>query len=129
MTRLHYICVLILIISSLLFLRTYLHQGTREVNDLTFARVVASVTDKVVPDFSSPATNTPQLVSGRGAITESRAILISVIVSVGLLVLVVFLLYQEKKNRGSRDLQVPLTAVSVALGLTYISMALKSGIL
>jgi len=129
MTRLHYICIAILIFSSLLFLGTYQHQATKKTNDLSFARVITSVTDAVIPDSPSSKTNTHQLVSDRGAVTENRAILFSVLLCFGLLVLVVFLLYREKKDNGSRDLQIPLTAVSIVLCITFISMSLKSGIL
>ncbi len=128
MTRLHYICVAILLVSSLLFLGTYQHQATRKVEDLSFAKVVTSITDSAIPDVSKNRTDRHELVADRGAITESRAISIFVLFCLALLILVIFLVQRERKTSGKRDFQMPLTAVSIMLCITFISMAVNSGI-
>ena len=128
MTRMHYICVVMIVVSSLLFLATYFHHIDKKPKDLSFARAVVTVTDSVIPDISNSEMSMPTLKPDLGAITEAKAVIISIIVCVGLLFFVVILVYRERKLKGEKDFQVPLIALSLMLSSTYLSMSLKSGI-
>ena len=116
MTRLHYWCVAILI----LFLATHQHQLKQKANDLIFATTVASITSSVLPDRKEATSKDPLLVPDRGAITEERAIILSVLFCISLCVVVFFLVHRERKIKGKKDFQIPLIAISIMLSLIHI---------
>ena len=74
MTRMHYICVVMIVVSSLLFLATYFHHIDKKPKDLSFARAVVTVTDRVIPDISNSEMSMPTLKPDLGAITEAKAV-------------------------------------------------------
>jgi len=127
MTRLHYICVAILISSSLLFLATSQYSSSKGFNELGYAKVVTSITTVVVPDTSS-SNNSHVLESDSSVVTEHKAISIVIVFCIALCFLVIFLVFREKKTYGVKDFQIPLIAISLMLGITYTSISINSGI-
>jgi len=129
MNRLHYFFVAALIVASILFLATLQHHHTKNTRDLTYAKVVSSITDAVLSDLPMQSSKTPQLVPDRGAITERRAIIISIAFSIFLCLLVIILAYSERVKRNKKDFQLQLIAASVILGIAFPALAIRFGIL
>ena len=128
MKRLHYFCVTLLIGASLLLLATLQHHNSLTNSDLSFAKVVSTITDAALPDPQKTFSENARLVPDKGAITESRAIMLSVLFCIFLCVLVVFLSYRERRVKQKRDFQVQLIAASIILSFAFIALSFRFGI-
>ncbi|MEM7358954.1 MAG: hypothetical protein AAF431_07650 [Pseudomonadota bacterium] len=126
MSKLHYICVSLLIGASLLYLVTFLyHQNTMDW-DLHYASSISAVTSPLIPDFSS-SSGQHEAVSSYLFLTEKRGISVTVLLTVSICALVVKLMINEKRKFGPRVMQEPLIAGSVMLAITFVSTAVKNG--
>lgn len=128
MKRLHYICVTALIIASLLFLATLQHHHTQSHQDLTFAKVVSTITDAAVPGQRTISSSNPKFVPDSGAITEERAIIISVLFSIFLCIGVIFFVFWERRISNKSDFQLQLIAAAIILGTAFLALAFRFGI-
>lgn len=128
MSRSQYICVALLIASSLIFLGAHHHHGAQRADDLRLATVVTNMTDLVLPDIVGLRSSSPQWVSESFSLTQRRAIVLLMVVSFVLLVFVVYLVIKDWRISGVNELQVPLLALSLMLGISYLGIAANSGL-
>lgn len=129
MTRLHYICVVLLIVSALLFLGVGHHHATLESDELGLASALTSVTSKVMPELAEPTSGSPRFESAGLSITERRAVSIFVLVCFAILMLVVLLVIKERELKGKKDFQIPLIAIAIMLAITFLNRGIDSGML
>ena len=130
MTKLHYICVTMLLASALLFLLMYLYQPLN--SDLKYATPLAAITSTILPDSKnyseSPHSGSPIATNKIFSITEGRARMILVLISAVICLFVIAIILFEKHKIGSRSMQDPLIAASTMLAMTIFMSSYKIGI-
>jgi hypothetical protein len=128
MTNLHYIIVVLIILSALIFLGAFSYHQKLIDREPVLAKKISSVTSVLVSS-SELTKSEPQLVSDARGVTEEKAIKWSIYFSVSLLIITIGLIAFEKIKIGKKDMQVPLLAASIILSMTMIVTTSRVGIL
>lgn len=128
MTKLHYIVVVLLIASALIFLGAYSYHQKLTDRKPVLAQKIVSVTSEIMPSSESKRSE-PQLVPGDYGVTEEKAIKLSIILSVALIIFAIGVTAYEKIKVGKKDMQVPLIAASIMLSTTIVVTTLRVAIL
>lgn len=119
MSRSQYICVALLIASSLIFLGAHHHHGAQRADDLRLATVVTNMTDLVLPDIVGLRSSAPQWVSESFSLTQRRAKVLLMVVSFVLLVFVVYLVIKVLR-KGLANLRGKRITSSVTGIVSYV---------